>query len=165
MSASPSSEPGESNDQHGAEQPDSPVSSASQRFPWQLGVSVVAWVLLGGLLIGSALGASATTSDADQGSIDAIQGALGQSAAATGQNGGQHPTLYVLAGLIVLLMALLLLVGQSWSQHVLSVLGVVSVIAFALGGQAVQAIAAFALLVVGAVLLLNRPVQRYFASR
>jgi hypothetical protein len=165
MSASPSSEHGESTDPSGAERPDSPVSSARQGFPWQLGVSVVAWVLLGGLLIGSALGATSTSSDADQGSIDAIQGALGQSAAATGQNSGQHPTLYVLGGLIVLLMALLLLVGQSWSQHVLSVLGVVSVIAFAVGGGAVPAVAAFVLLVVGAVLLLNRPVQRYFNSR
>jgi hypothetical protein len=164
MSGNPSFGPGESTEQDGPD--DSSWSSAvapKQSFPWQLGVSVVAWLLLGGLLVASALGVSSTTSQADQGSIDQVQGALGQSAVATSPGNGQHPTLYLLLGLVVLLMALMLLVGQSWARHVLAVLGVVAVIFYALGGRP-EAIAAFVLLVVGAVALLNRPVQRYLSQ-
>ena len=65
-----------------------------RRFPWQLGLSVVAWVVLGALLIVSALGGSSTTSGADQASIDKIQGSLGDSAVATDTTA--HPTLLLL---------------------------------------------------------------------
>ena len=135
-----------------------------QSFPWQLGVSVVAWLLLGGLLVASALGITSTSGQADQGSVDQIQGALGQSAVATGPSNGQHPTLYLLAGGLVLLMSLMLLIGQGWARHVLSVAGVVAVIFFAVGGRFVEAIAAFVLLAIGAVLLLNRPALRYLTG-
>jgi len=57
-----------------------------------------------------------------------------------------HPTLLLLVGLAVLLMALLLLIGQGWARHVLAVLGVIAVILFALGGRW-EAVVAFAALV------------------
>jgi hypothetical protein len=156
-----STEHGDPTGPDGPAEQDYPTSAPKQGFPWQLGASVVAWILLSGLLIASALGVTSTTGEADQGSIDAIAGALGQSAVATSPGNGQHPTLYLLIGLAILLMALMLLIGQSWSRNVLGVLGVVAVIFFAFGGRW-EAILAFVLLVFGAVLLLNRPVQRFF---
>ena len=131
------------------------------RFPWQLGLSVLAWVVLGALLVVSALGTGSTTSGADQGSIDKIQGTLGTSAVAT--HDSSHPTLLLLVGLAVVLMALLLLIGQGWTRHVLAVLGVIAVILFALGGRW-EAVVAFAALVVGAVALLAPSVNRYLSS-
>jgi hypothetical protein len=139
---------------------DSTVRS-EPRFPWQLGLSVLAWVVLGALLVVSALSTSSTTSGADQGSIDKIQGTLGTSAVAT--DNSSHPTLLLVVGLMVLLMALLLLIGQGWARHVLGVLGVIAVILFALGGRW-EAVIAFAALVVGAVALLAPSVNRYLSS-
>jgi hypothetical protein len=136
------------------------VVAPKQSFPWQLGASVLAWVLLGGLLIASALGVTSTTSEADQGSIDSIRGALGQSAVASTTAPGQHPTLYLLIGFLILLAALMLLIGQSWARLALTLLGVVTVILLAIGGRW-ETVVAFVLLVLGAILLLNRPVQRY----
>jgi hypothetical protein len=158
MSGSASTDHGEPYDS------DAPASKEpKQSFPWQLGTSVFVWIVLGGLLVASALGQTSST-EADQSQVDQIQGSLGQSAAATSQSAGQHPTLYVLIGAVVLLMALLLLIGQSWSQYALYVLAVIAVILYASGGRW-EAIAALALFIVGAVLLLNRPVQRYFSAK
>ena len=69
---------------------------------------------------------------------------------ATSPGNGQHPTLYLLLGGAVLLMALMLLIGQGWARHVLGVLGVVAVIFFAVGGGSWQAIVSFVLLAAGA---------------
>jgi hypothetical protein len=135
-----------------------------ERFPWQLGVSVAAWLVLGGVLISAALGGTSSGSEADSGSVSAVQGALGDSAASTPGNGGQHPSLYLLIGLVTLLMSLMLLIGQAWSRYVLYLLGLVSVILFAVGGRW-EAIASFVLLVIGAVLLLNRPTLRYLEKQ
>lgn len=161
MSGTPSADYGDSTGHDdAADQGSAGVTAPKQGFPWQLGASVVAWVLLGGLLIASALGVTTTTSEADQGSIDSIRGALGQSAVASTDTPGQHPTLYLLIGFLVLLAALMLLIGQSWARLALTVLGVITVILLAIGGRW-ETVVAFVLLVLGAVLLLNRPVQRY----
>lgn len=162
MSGTPSTEHGEPTGPDGSEDERGLTAALApkQSFPWQVGVSVVAWLLLGALLIASALGVTTSSSEADQGSVDQIQGALGQSAVSTAPANGQHPTLYLLLGGAVLLMSLMLLIGQGWARHVLSVLGLVAVIFFAIGGRW-EAIAAFVLLAVGAVLLLNRPSVRY----
>jgi hypothetical protein len=168
MSGSPSTEHGDATGPDGLDGSDaaeerglSAVLAPKQSFPWQVGVSVVTWLLLGGLLVASALGIASTTGGADQGSVDQIQGALGQSAVATSPGNGQHPTLYLLLGGAVLLMALMLLIGQGWARHVLGVLGVVAVIFFAVGGGSWQAIVSFVLLAAGAVLLLNSPSVHY----
>ncbi|HEX4362207.1 MAG TPA: hypothetical protein VH141_32040 [Pseudonocardia sp.] len=137
------------------------VGARDRRFPWQLGLSVVAWVVLGALLIVSALGTSSTTGGADQASIDKIQGSLGDSAVATDTSG--HPTLLLLLGLAVLLMALLLLIGQGWARYVLGVFGVLAVILFAVGGRW-EAVVAFAALVIGTVPLLAPSTHRYLSS-
>jgi hypothetical protein len=139
----------------------SSVSDRERRFPWQLGLSVVAWVVLGALLIVSALGTSSTTGGADQASVDKIQGSLGDSAVATDTS--SHPTLLLLLGLAVLLMALLLLIGQGWARYALAVLGVLAVILFAVGGRW-EAVVAFAALVVGVVPLLAPSTHRYLSS-
>jgi hypothetical protein len=165
MTGTPPTEHGESSgpDGSGAE---SPVDSAAEvkepGFPWQLGLAVAAWVVLGALLIVSALGSSSTSGGADQASVDKIQGTLGDSAVAT--NTTAHPTLLLLLGLVVLLMALLLLIGQGWARMVLAVLGVIAVILFAVGGRW-EAFVAFAVLVVGTVPLLAPSAHRYLASR
>ena len=137
------------------------VRGKERRFPWQLGLAVAAWVVLGALLIVSALNSNSTTSGADQASIDKIQGALGDSAVAT--HSTAHPTLMLLLGLVVLLGALLLLIGQGWARYLLAVLGVVAVILFAAGGRW-EAIVAFAALLVGTVPLLAPSAYRYLAS-
>ncbi|MDT7599621.1 MAG: hypothetical protein QOK26_1698 [Pseudonocardiales bacterium] len=164
MTETPPTEHGESNgrDDAGA---GSPVGAAAQAkeqgFPWQLGLAVVAWVILGALLIVSALGSSSTSGGADQASVDKIQGTLGDSAVAT--NTTAHPTLMLLLGLVVLLMALLLLIGQGWARLALGVLGVLAVILFAVGGRW-EAIIAFAALIVGTVPLLAPSAHRYLTS-
>ena len=63
MSGSPSTEHGEPTGPDGSDGSDaaeerglSAVLAPKQSFPWQVGVSVVAWLLLGGLLVASALG-------------------------------------------------------------------------------------------------------------
>lgn len=135
----------------------------TERFPWQLGFSVLAWLILGAVLVVSALTASTSTSEADQASIDQVQGTLGSSAVATG-NASAHPTLWLLLGLVVLLGALLLLIGQGWARHVLAVLGVVAVIVFAINGRW-EALVAFAALVLGTVPLLAPSAHRYLSAR
>ncbi|HEV7787666.1 MAG TPA: hypothetical protein VGP05_01530 [Pseudonocardia sp.] len=164
MTGTPPTAHGESNgrDDAGAESPVGAAAEAKEQgFPWQLGLAVVAWVILGALLIVSALGSSSTSGGADQASVDKIQGTLGDSAVAT--NTAAHPTLMLLLGLVVLLMALLLLIGQGWARLVLGVLGVLAVILFAVGGRW-EAIIAFAVLVVGSVPLLAPSAHRYLSS-
>ncbi|HEX4248000.1 MAG TPA: hypothetical protein VH008_09035 [Pseudonocardia sp.] len=141
--------------------PSGSVSDRERRFPWQLGLSIVAWVVLGALLVVSALGSNSTTSGADQASISKIQGSLGDSSVATDSSG--HPTILLLLGLAVLLMALLLLIGQGWARYVLAVLGVVAVILFAVGGRW-ETVVAFAALVIGTVPLLAPSTHRYLSS-
>lgn len=164
MTGTSSTEHGEPAGQDGPEQPrpGEPVKD-KEGFPWQLAVSVVTWIVFGGLLVASALGVTSTTSGADQGSIDAVQGALGPDAVATGSAGSnQHPTLFLLLGLVMLLMALMLLIGQGWSRYVLGVLALISVIMFAAGGRW-EAIVAMVLMVIGLVFLLNRNTLRYLS--
>jgi 1,4-dihydroxy-2-naphthoate octaprenyltransferase len=164
MTGTPPTEHGESNgrDDAGAESPVGAAAEAKEQgFPWQLGLAVVAWVVLGALLIVSALGSSSTSGGADQASVDKIQGTLGDSAVAT--NTTAHPTLMLLLGLVVLLMALLLLIGQGWARLALGVLGVLAVILFAVGGRW-EAIIAFAALIVGTVPLLAPSAHRYLTS-
>jgi 1,4-dihydroxy-2-naphthoate octaprenyltransferase len=164
MTGIPPTEHGESNGRDGAgaeSQMDGAAEAKEQGFPWQLGLAVVAWVVLGALLIVSALGSSSTSGGADQASVDKIQGTLGDSAVAT--NTTSHPTLMLLLGLVVLLMALLLLIGQGWARLVLGVLGVLAVILFAVGGHW-EAIIAFAVLIVGTVPLLAPSAHRYLTS-
>jgi hypothetical protein len=134
---------------------------SGRRFPWQLGVAVAAWMVLGVLLIVSAL-ISGSTSDADQGSVDQIQSQLGSSAVSTGPSTG-HPALWLLLGLVTLLLALLLLIRQGWARYALAVLGVIAVVVLASSGRW-EAIVAFAMLVVGSVPLLAPSAHRYLTS-
>ena len=139
------------------------VDGDGRKFPWQLGFSVLAWVILGAVLIVAALSATDSTSGADQASIDTIRNALGESSVAVAK-ANAAPTLWLILGAVVLLLSLLLLLGQGWTRHVLAVLGVVSVIAFALHGRW-EAVVAFAALVLGAVPLLAPSAHRYLSGR
>jgi hypothetical protein len=67
-------------------------------------------------------------------------------------------------GLLTLLMALLLLIGQGWSRFVLALLAVVAMILWALDGRW-EAIVAFAILVIGSSLLFPPKVLRYLSAR
>lgn len=166
MTGTSSTEHGEPSGQDGPEQPlpGKPVKDKENAFPWQLAVSVVTWIVFGGLLVASALGVTSTTSGADQGSIDQVQGALGpDSVATTGGSTGQHPTLLLLIGLIMLLMALMLLIGQGWARYALGVLAVIAVIVYATGGRW-EAPVAMVLMIIGLVFLLNRKTLRYLGG-
>jgi hypothetical protein len=133
-------------------------------FPWQLGLAVAAWLALGVLLIVASFSSSSSggSGGADQGSVDQIQSQLGSSAVSTGGNSG-HPALWLLLGLVTLVLALLLLIGQGWARYALAVLGVIAVVLFALSGRW-EAIASFLALVVGSVPLLAPSVYRYLTS-
>lgn len=128
------------------------------RFPWQLGVAVAAWVVLGVLLVMSGLNPGPSANEADQASVDQIRNALGDTAVAAHSAG--HPTLLLLAGFAILLLSLLLLIGQGWARHVLALAGVAAVILFALGGRW-ETLVAFAALVIGTVPLLAPSAHRY----
>ncbi|WP_156935107.1 hypothetical protein [Pseudonocardia spinosispora] len=162
MTGTSSTEHGEPAGQDGPDQPvpGQPVKDKANAFPWQLAVSVVTWIIFGGLLVASALGVGTTTSGADQASIDTVQGALGADSVSSSGSGGQHPTAYLMIGLVMLLMALMLLIGQGWSRFVLGVLALVAVILYATGGRW-EAVVAFVLMIVGLVFLLNRNTLRY----
>jgi hypothetical protein len=131
-------------------------------FPWQLGLGAGAWVVLGGLLVVGALTTPATSDGADQASVDKIRDNLGDSAVAA--RASAHPTLLLLIGAVVLLMAVLLLLGQGWARYVLPVLGIVSLILLGVDGRG-EAVHVFAALVVGTVPLLSPTVHRYLAGR
>lgn len=137
-------------------------SARTQSFPWQLGVAVAAWAALGALLVLSALTVSTTSEGPDQASVDAIRNNLGDTAVATNSSG--HPTLLLLCGLMVLLMAVLLLLGQGWSRYVLGVLGIVAMVLLGLDGRW-EAIIAFGALVLGTASLLAPSTHRYLAGR
>jgi hypothetical protein len=137
--------------------------SSEQRFPWQIAASVVAWVVLGALLVVSALNRSNENGGADQSSVNQIQSQLGASSVGY-QNQGGHPTVMLVLGLLTLLMALLLLIGQGWSRFVLALLAVAAMILWALDGRW-EAIVAFAVLVIGSSLLLPSKVLRYLSAR
>lgn len=134
----------------------------SKGFPWQLGVAVVVWAALGALLVISALTGSMSSEGPDQASIDAIRNNLGDTAVAT--SASSHPTLLLLCGLMMLLMAVLLLLGQGWARYVLGVLGILAMVLLALGSRW-EAIIAFAVLVLGTVPLLAPSTHRYLAGR
>jgi hypothetical protein len=161
MSGTPSErdqyEPEESEDPHAA----FGVLAPKQSFPWQLGLSVFAWLVLGGLLVAASLGVSTTTGGADESQIQQIQGNLGDSSVATHGSPGPSAVWFLLIGLVTLLLALMLLIGQGWARTVLMVLGVAGVILLALGAHVFEAIAAFVLLAAGSILLLNRACLRY----
>ncbi|MBO0873542.1 MAG: hypothetical protein J2P19_09115 [Pseudonocardia sp.] len=134
----------------------------SKGFPWQLGVAVVVWAALGALLVISALTGSMSSEGPDQASIDAIRNNLGDTAVAT--SASSHPTLLLLCGLMMLLMAVLLLLGQGWARYVLGVLGILAMVLLALDSRW-EAIIAFAVLVLGTISLLAPSTHRYLAGR
>lgn len=134
----------------------------SSRFPWQVGLAVAAWVALGAALVAAALSGGGGTEGPDQASVDAVRQNLGDSAIATSRS--SHPTLLLLAGLAVLLLAILLLLGQGWARYVLGVIGIVMMVLLALDGRG-EAVLAFGVLVVGTVPLLAPSAHRYLAGR
>ena len=135
-------------------------------FPWQLGLAVAAWIVLGALMVVSALnqGSSGGSGGADQGSVDQIQSQLGSSSASTGGGESGHPTVLLLLGFVALVMALLLLIGQGWARYALAVIAVIAVVLFALNGRLLEAVASFLILVVGSVPLLAPSAHRYLTS-
>ncbi|HEY2205392.1 MAG TPA: hypothetical protein VGH99_13055 [Pseudonocardia sp.] len=163
MTDNPSSRSGEQVGATGAGA-ESGTAKRKRQFPWQVGLSVVAWLVLGVLLVVAGVGSNAGSGGgADESSVDQIQGSLGDSAVAGGQQEG-HPTVLLLLGLAILLLSLMLLVGQGWARYVLAVLAIAAMVTFALGGSW-QAIPVFALMVVGSVALLGPSAYRYLSGR
>jgi hypothetical protein len=137
-------------------------SRATSRFPWQLGLGAAAWVALGGLLVVGALTTPSTTDGPDQASVDKIRDNLGDTAVTT--RGSAHPTLLLLVGAVVLLMAVLLLLGQGWARYVLPVLGIASLIVLGIDGRA-EVVPVLAALVIGTIPLLSPTLHRYLSGR
>jgi hypothetical protein len=137
-------------------------SGETSGFPWQLGLGAAAWVVLGGLLVVGALTTPSTSDGPDQASVDKIRDNLGDSAVATRTSA--HPTLLLLVGAVVLLIAVLLLLGQGWARYVLPVLGIASLIVLSIDGRG-EAVPVLAAVVVGTVPLLSPTVHRYLSGR
>ncbi len=139
-------------------------SESDQRFPWPLGLSLVGWFGMGGLLFAVGLGLTGRggASEADSSSVGQVRESLGSSyVSSTG--GGGSAVLMVIAGMVVTLLAVLLLVRQGWARHALSVAGVAVVILLAASGRWETVIAMVAL-VVGALPLLAPSATRYLAA-
>jgi hypothetical protein len=131
-----------------------------QRFPWQVGLATLAWVVLGVTAIVTAMGGRSRTPDADAGSVGQLQDSLGDSAAATHET-GPSPAILVAIGLAVLLFAGLLALGQGWARWALTAVGVGTVIFFAAAVGWVPAMIAMGALIVGSLPLLSRSATRY----
>jgi hypothetical protein len=135
-----------------------------QKLPWQLIVAALAWAALGVTSLVEALSNTGSSSEADSGSVQAVQGSLGNSAASVGEKGGSLAAVLILIGLAALLLTALLLLGQGWARMALQVVGLIAVIYFAATVGWVPALVAMVAMIVGSVLLLSASVTRYMAG-
>jgi len=139
--------------------------SSEQKYPWQLIVGGLAWAGLGVTSLVVALSGGGSTSEADAGSIGAVQSSLGNSAASVGEKGTANAAVLVLIGLAALLLTGLLVLGQGWARLALSAVGAIAVVYFALEVGFIPTFIAMAALVVGSLfLLLPASVNRYLAG-
>lgn len=126
------------------------------RYPWQLLVAVVSWLVVAASLLTSRIGAPRPTdADAQQDVLDSAGTVLASNA----QDQWFVPLLPWL-GVVVALVAVALLLGQGWTRVVLAGCGLVAVVGLATAA-AWQAFPAMLGFLLGCVVLVLPPVHRY----
>lgn len=130
-------------------------------YPWQLALAGVAWLLLGAVLAFAGVGGGGGSAASDQASLEQIGGVAGEGVVA-GAGGTPTNILLLLLGIVVLIVAGMLLLGQGWARYVLYGLGLVAVIGLAAAGRW-ETFLAMGLLVLGSVPLLAPRAHRYLA--
>lgn len=130
--------------------------------PGSVLVAAAAWGLLGGLLIVAWLSADPGRGGADEGSLDRITGALGDSAVAGGSGSGVE-ILLLLLGIALLLLGAALLARARWVLWPLALTGISGVIVLALGGRW-QTLVAMPLVLLGTIALMTSGSRRYLGA-
>ncbi|MCD2193758.1 hypothetical protein LQ327_10250 [Actinomycetospora endophytica] len=126
------------------------------RYPWQLVVAGVCWVVVAVSLLISRVGVpEPTDADAQRDSLNGVVPVVGTNA----QDNWFAPLLPWL-GVVVLLIAVALLLGQGWARIVLAACGLVGVVGLAMAAQW-QVFPAFVGFLVGAVFGVLLPTHRY----
>lgn len=145
-----------------------PLSAVSHdwktgRYPWQLMVAVASWVVLAITLLVSRIGAPEST-DANNPASSSLRDTLGpETVVATNAQDHWFLPLLPWLGVVVLVVAGALLLGQGWARLVLAAFGVLAVVALAMGAQWHVFLAAIAL-VMGSVFGLLLPSHRYLTG-
>lgn len=135
------------------------AGSRAARYPWQLVVAGVAWLILGVTLVfAGTAGGSGGSAASDGQSLDQLDGLLGDSV--LGSSGSPLSFGLLLLGIFAVILAGMLLLGQGWARQLLTGLGVIAVIVLALAARW-ESFAAMLLLVLGTVPLLAPSVHRY----
>jgi hypothetical protein len=126
-------------------------------------VAALAWVLLGALLVSAWLTGGAGAGAADE-SVDAITGALGDSAVAGGGSGGGLGIVFLLLGIAIALLGVGLPMGIGWALWPLTLAGIGGVIVLALDGRFVETPLAMLLVLVGSIALMTGGARRFLGS-
>lgn len=139
-----------------------PLAAVSQdwkhgRYPWQLVVAGVCWVVVAVSLLTSRIGAPEPTDAAA--ARDSLNNAAGTVVAPTAQDNWFVPLLPWF-GVLVLLLAVALLLGQGWARIVLAACGLVAVVGLATAAQW-QVFPALVGFLVGSVFGVLLPTHRY----
>lgn len=133
------------------------------RYPWQLVVAGVAWLILGVMLVfAGTVGGNGGLPASDGESLDQLDGLLGDSVVG-GSSGSPWSFALLLLGIFALILAGMLFLGQGWARHLLAALGGIAVVVLALSARW-EAFPAMALLVMGTVPLLAPSAHRYLTS-
>ena len=139
-----------------------PVSAVSRdwkhgRYPWQLVVAVLSWIVVAVSLLTSRIGAPEPTDAAA--TQDALQSGAGTVVATNAQDSWFAPLLPWF-GVLVLLLAVALLLAQGWARIVLAACGLVAVVGLAMAAQW-QVFPALVGFLVGSVFGVLLPTHRY----
>jgi hypothetical protein len=127
------------------------------RYPWQLLVAVLGWIVVAASLLTSRIGAPEPTDAAT--AADSLNAGAGLVVAPTAQDQWFVPLLPWF-GVLVLLLAIALLLAQGWARVVLAACGLVAVVGLAMAAQW-QAVPALVGFLVGAVFDVLLPTHRY----
>lgn len=127
------------------------------RYPWQLVVAVVCWVVVAVSLLTSRIGAPEPTDAAT--AADSLNAGAGVVVAPTAQDNWFVPLLPWL-GVLVLLVAVALFLAQSWARVTLAACGLVAVVGLAMAAQW-QVFPALVGFLVGVVFGVLLPTHRY----
>lgn len=130
------------------------------RYPWQLVVAVVCWIVVAVSLLVSRIGAPEPTDAAAL--QDSLNTGAGTVIAPTAQDNWFVPLLPWL-GALVLVLAVALLFAQGWARIVLAACGLVAVVGLATAAQW-QVFPALLGFVAGSVFGVLLPVHRYLRT-
>jgi hypothetical protein len=127
------------------------------RYPWQLVVAVVGWIVVAASLLTSRIGAPEPSDSATL--QDSLNQGSGVVVAPTAQDNWFVPLLPWL-GVLVLLLAIALLLAQGWARVVLAACGLVAVVGLGMAAQW-QVFPALVGFLAGSVFGVLLPAHRY----